>query len=406
MMAAQSRRTMLGGGMALATLMAGRVYAAMPETGLRDALDMAFAEADPVKALAGLDPFVEAGLSPSERLDLVTARAGLRVDALLARSWGRQRYTLLLRRQFASDADPIGVERLLQAALDRCLVRANALFDGAGIGGSGTGACFARLWQDPRHLYADDDAGRDRAVADMNRTLSRYRDRTLPLLGSIPAWCRNVSAIRMSAADEAAGRGGYRALPTPDKPGGYYVDLKAIRRRPTWTLPSVVAHELLPGHMVQMPMEAQAAPHKLRQRYAPGYAEGWATYAETLVASQGLYDGDPLAELGHLHWLLFRLGRGLVDIGIHLHGWSRDQARDRLIAWQGEPAYFAPFDRDIERIEREPANRAAEALYWLAIAQGARGLKPERLMHYHQGLLAHGGMRGEEIARLARRVRT
>ncbi|WP_312000140.1 DUF885 family protein, partial [Bacillus subtilis] len=72
----------------------------------------------------------------------------------------------------------------------------------------------------------------------------------------------------------------------------YTVDLDRIEHRPAWTLPSVVAHELLPGHMLQMPMEALAAPHALRLEYAQGFIEGWGIFAERAVAAAGLYQGD------------------------------------------------------------------------------------------------------------------
>jgi uncharacterized protein (DUF885 family) len=197
----------------------------------------------------------------------------------------------------------------------------------------------------------------------------------------------------MSRADEQAGKGGYRELPTPGKAGAYYVDLKDIRRRPSWTLPSVVAHELLPGHMIQLPIEVAAAPHPLRLEYTPAFAEGWGIYAEQLAAAEGAFT-DPMAELGHLHWLLFRIGRGLVDIAVQCDGWTVERARAQLVAWQGEPAYFAPFDTDLARIVAEPASRAAEALAWLAIADSAPRKVTARKA-FHRALLAGGRKRLE-----------
>ena len=144
----------------------------------------------------------------------------------------------------------------------------------------------------------------------------------------MPAWCLDVAARRLPRADELAGKGGWRALPEPGKAGAYYVDLKDIARRPRWTLPSVVAHELLPGHMIQLPIEAAAKPHPLRLTYAAAFAEGWAIWAEQLAARQGAF-ADPLDRLGHLHWLLFRVGRGLADIAIHCDGWSPNARRRR-----------------------------------------------------------------------------
>src|SRR3546814_8785395 len=55
-------------------------------------------------------------------------------------------------------------------------------------------------------------------------------------------------------------------------------------------------HELLPGHMVQLPIEAQTPPHPVRALYSGGYVEGWAIFAEALAIERGLFDGAPAGE--------------------------------------------------------------------------------------------------------------
>ncbi|WP_416366534.1 DUF885 family protein [Sphingomonas aurantiaca] len=94
--------------------------------------------------------------------------------------------------------------------------------------------------------------------------------------------------------------------------------------------------------------------------------------------------------LGHVHWLLFRVARALVDLGIHLHGWSIERARERLIEWQGEPAYFAPFDVELARIPLEPTARVAEAMAWLTMADHGRNRPP---IAYARALLFEGRKR-------------
>ncbi|MFZ5793976.1 MAG: DUF885 family protein, partial [Pseudomonadota bacterium] len=298
------------------------------------------------------------------------------------------------------DVDPRSAATRLEAERRRCAARADALFARLGIAGATTGARFSALWRDPRQAYASPDA----ALADMNRWLAELRARVPAVVGAVPPWCLNVAANPPTAADRTAAHFGYRTLPTPTQPGGYVPDLQRLADRPASTLPSVVAHELLPGHMVQLPLEAAADPHPLRLDYAPGFAEGWAIYIERRVADAGVYATDPLAELGYLHWCLFRIGRALVDLAIHLHGLPLAEARARLLAWQGEPAYFAPFDADLGRIVQEPMTRAAEMLFALAIENGARGRSGIALARYHHVLLDHGRMRSDELARRARRV--
>jgi len=265
-----------------------------------------------------------------------------------------------------------------------------ALADGDSIG-----ARYSALWRDPRWLYPDDDTGRAQAVADMRRMLAEERARLPAAFGPLPPWCADVDVRALSAGEIAAGRNGYREVPTPSRRGAYIVDLKDIRRRPRWTLPSVVAHELLPGHMVQLGLEAAAPPHPLRLTYAAAFVEGWGITAEQLAAQEGAFT-DPRDELGHIHWLLFRVGRALADIGIHLHGWPPADTLKRLVAWQGEPAYFAPFATELDRIAVEPASRLAEAAVWLALADRMRGFTGAARIARHRALLDGGRTRMEQ----------
>ncbi|MFA6123297.1 DUF885 family protein [Sphingomonas sp.] len=404
-----TRRALLAGGAALA--LAGRVRAARPIS-LRAALDAAAAlPHDPGAALALLAGYDLNSLGTSAQLDLDTARAGLAIDrdivqrfAVDPRAKGPPRNpahaALLLRRKLGNDVDPRAAATRLEAERRRCAARADALFARLGVAGANTGARFSALWYGPRYAYPNPDA----ALADMNRWLAVMRPHVPALVGMVPPWCLNVAANPPTTADIAQAHFGYRTLPTPTQPGGYVPDLQRLADRPAFTLPSVVAHELLPGHMVQLPLEAAADPHPLRLDYAPGFAEGWGIYAERRVADAGLYAADPLAELGYLHWRLFRIGRALADLALHLHGLSLAEARARLVTWQGEPAYFAPFDADLARIVQEPMTRAGEMLFALAIEDGARRRTGPALARYHQVLLRDGRMRSDELARRARRV--
>jgi uncharacterized protein (DUF885 family) len=222
----------------------------------------------------------------------------------------------------------------------------------------------------------------------MNRWLDNARRASPALVGRVSRASLDVSVRRMSPAEEAAGKGGYRQIPTAGQSGAYFVDLKQIRRRPRWSLHSVVHHELLPGHMVQLPTEAGA--HPLRIAYLPAFSEGWAIHAEQLMADHGVYRDAPLEELGHIHWLLFRAVRGLIDTGIHHRRWSRVQAQAELERWQGVPAYFASFEQDLDRVTGEPAIRAAEALIWLGLADRTRGRTGSALRQANQAILGGG----------------
>ena len=487
------RRAVLGGAAAL--VMAGRALARPASSGLHEALDAAARDKSPKAALDRLAGFDDARLTSFDRLDLRTARAGLAIDAELARrfsfgraqglhpyrvtpfdgAWraatpdsaaidedtraieadaragvmlphpwleqtmaaidrrgsldepvraalerqraalsalqsrsyarqglaqvpgGRRWYELLCARTLGEPGSLASCEARLTARRDALHRQAMQAFARIGVRETSVGACFQRLWSDPAHLYPDDESGRAQAVADMTRHLGGIRAMLGQDFGPIPGWCLDVSVRALSAQDVAQGRKGYREVPAPGRPGAYVVDLQTIRLRPGWSLPAVVAHELLPGHMIQLGLEGQRPPHALRRLYAGSFVEGWGIYAEHLAEREGAY-AQPLARLGYLHWQLFRVCRALVDLGIHLHGWSKAQARARLEAWQGVAAYFAPFDQDLDRIALDPGLRLAEGLAALAIGQRAATLSGTRLRAFHRRMVQDGSRRIDDLA--------
>lgn len=313
---------------------------------------------------------------------------------------GEEYFALLLERHFGARIAPAEAHRrMLETARD-LTARADTVLRRLGMTKGPVGARIGAAFRDPRWLYSDDDAGRDRAVAEMNLWLDRARRRVPALFGPVPPFCLDVAVRRMPREEEAAGRQGYRTLPDRTKTGAYLVDLQRIRARPAWSLPGVVHHELLPGHMIQSPIEAEAEMHPLRAEYAPAFPEGWAIYAEQLMRQDGAFAGNDHALLGHLHWLLFRVGRGLIDTGIHAGRYAFARARATLVELQGEPGYFASFEQDIERICLEPGVRAAEALTWLGLAQlggEAKRRGPPALRRFHQQVLRDGRKRFERI---------
>jgi uncharacterized protein (DUF885 family) len=225
--------------------------------------------------------------------------------------------------------------------------RADRLLKKVGLKRGPVGQRLRSLASDDRYLYPDSDAGKARAVADMNARIRAILPALPPLFKT--AINTNIEVRRLTASEELAGRIGYRVAPSADgvRPGVYFVDLHAIRDRPTWSLPSVTYHETVPGHLLQLPLQEAAKLHPLRQQLNPrGYSEGWAIYAETLAQQIGVYQDDPLGEIGYLQSRLFRVARMLVDIGIHVSGWSRAQAIHTLMEMTAQPQALCETDVD------------------------------------------------------------
>jgi uncharacterized protein (DUF885 family) len=70
-------------------------------------------------------------------------------------------------------------------------------------------------------------------------------------------------------------------------------------------------------------------------------------YAERLADELGVYEDDPVGQIGLLQSELFRAARIVVDTGIHYKRWSRRQAIQWMIDHAGEPAAAA--EREIDR---------------------------------------------------------
>ena len=88
----------------------------------------------------------------------------------------------------------------------------------------------------------------------------------------------------------------------------------------TWRELTTVYHEGVPGHHLQIAQTAYRKDILNRWRrlgsWVSGHGEGWALYAERLMADLGYLD-DPADYLGMLDSQQFRAARVVLDIGIH-----------------------------------------------------------------------------------------
>ena len=85
-------------------------------------------------------------------------------------------------------------------------------------------------------------------------------------------------------------------------------------------------HEGIPGHYLEGWHSAKF-PSVLRGVLRSGlFAEGWAVYTERMMQEQGYLDNDPLFHLVQLKFYLRTIANALLDQGVHVDGWSREQA--------------------------------------------------------------------------------
>ena len=133
---------------------------------------------------------------------------------------------------------------------------------------------------------------------------------------------------RLQPALEPALTFGYYQQPTTGAAKGHYLyNGSKLAERNLLLAPSLMAHELVPGHHFQMArqLENESIPPLRRKRFDTAFAEGWGEYAAALGEEMGLYD-DPYDRYGRLMMDMMLSTRLVVDTGMNALGWPREQA--------------------------------------------------------------------------------
>jgi uncharacterized protein (DUF885 family) len=216
--------------------------------------------------------------------------------------------------------------------------RMDAVLKSQGMTQGSVGERLSALTRDPAQLFPNDDAGKQQAVAFVNEKISQLR-----------ALLPRVSRMRMAAPlqvkrvppdIEAGASLGYMNFASLDgkRPAIYYINLSSTSNWPKFTIPSLSAHEGLPGHTWQGAYVAEHhadVPLIASLMGFNAYTEGWALYSEQLVDELGFYENDPFGRLGMFQALRFRAARLVTDTGLHAKGWSREQAVDYMVGATG-----------------------------------------------------------------------
>ncbi|TNE63621.1 MAG: DUF885 domain-containing protein [Alphaproteobacteria bacterium] len=253
--------------------------------------------------------------------------------------------------------------KLLQDRMDG-LLRKQGLTEGT------VGARMTALGKDPQYLYPNTDAGRQQILDYVNDRINDIRARMPQAFATLVPG--NLVVKRVPPAIENGAPDGYASAGSVDgtRPGAYYINLRDTSIWPRHSLPTLSYHEGIPGHVWQGEYVFDVP--LLRSLYAfNAYTEGWALYAEQLADELGVYEGDPVGQLGYLQSISFRACRLVVDTGLHAKRWTREQAVewfartngspeeqvrgevDRYCAWPGQACGYKLGHSEINRIRRE-----------------------------------------------------
>jgi uncharacterized protein (DUF885 family) len=137
-------------------------------------------------------------------------------------------------------------------------------------------------------------------------------------------------------------------------------------------------HEAIPGHHYQISLQQENLDIPKFRRFAwyGAYGEGWALYTESLGKELGLYT-DPYQYMGSLGDEMHRALRLVVDVGLHVKGWTREKAIKYMM--DNEPI---PEDGAVAEVERYMAIPGQALSYKIG------SLKIWELRGKYQGTLA------------------
>lgn len=154
--------------------------------------------------------------------------------------------------------------------------------------------------------------------------MQQTQDETMQaLLGTHFDIAEPVQRIEAMIAPPGGALAMYYTGPSEDfsRPGRTWYPTGGEIRFPLWRELSICYHEGVPGHHLQIGTTRYLGDQLTRyQRLlagTSGYVEGWALYAERLMADLG-YLEDPAYYMGLLSSQAMRAARVVVDIGMHL----------------------------------------------------------------------------------------
>ncbi|HCS58287.1 MAG TPA: DUF885 domain-containing protein [Gordonia polyisoprenivorans] len=186
----------------------------------------------------------------------------------------------------------------------------------------------------------------------------------------------------------------------------------------TWQEKTTVYHEGVPGHHLQLGsaiVDDDLNSWRKLASFTSGHGEGWALYAERLMAELGWLD-DPGDRMGMLDSQRLRAARVVVDIGVHCRLRAPESVGGGI--WDAEKAWrfltsSVAMDRAVLRFELDrylgwPGQAPSYALgqrVWEQTRDAALAAHPGwTLKEFHTRALALGGVSLDVLAEQMRRA--
>lgn len=250
---------------------------------------------------------------------------------------------------------------------------------------------LAELRSNPQYTFRDEQEMLDYVNAAIGRGKA-----------AVPDWFGNVPDVELLVmpfpAYEKNSGGGWFSSAAADgsRPATYMVGTYNPTGISKAGTESTAFHESYPGHHLQnaVALANQSAHPILRYMSVSGSVEGWALYTEKLADEMKLYSSE-VGRLGMLSNEAYRAARLVVDPGMHVLGWSRDQAIEYMLEHTAEGPNA--IRGEVDRYSAVPGQATSYLLGSLEI-QRLRRLAEEKLgkqfdiREFHDHILEHGGV--------------
>ena len=184
----------------------------------------------------------------------------------------------------------------------------------------------------------------------------------------------------------------------PERVASFYREYNAHQ------LHNLTVHEAMPGHVLQLAHSRRAQlPTRVRAAFWSGpFVEGWAVYAEALMAERG-YRGDAV-RMQQLKMQLRMTINAILDARVHAHGMTEDEAM-RLMTVRGHQEE----GEAVGKWRRALLTSAQLSTYYVGFTEvsdlvrdlrAARAGQPDRAVH--DAVLGHGSPPARHLRALLR----
>jgi len=193
---------------------------------------------------------------------------------------------------------------------------------------------FVFTREDDQFFFSQDDQGAQDYIDRATMHIDTLSERLPEFFGTLPKAPLEVRRVEPFREQDGAAQHYRAGTPDGSRPGIYYAHLSDMRAMPIPALEAIAYHEANPGHHMQVSIaqELEGMPQfRAQGGFISAFGEGWALYSELLAKEMGGYE-DPYSDFGRLTNEMWRAIRLVVDTGIHVKGWSEQEAIDYFLA--------------------------------------------------------------------------